>query len=155
MNENKELKDTYDARVQNYLETIIDCQIAKLSKPLCGCGRHSHPQFMFLLFDNGGQESLRVDPLLDIVGDIEELQSMSELARFTFNRKPKTKRKAKDNEIKQTYYPKGMKWLSDATLQRICDFVLMDYLAFDFEPPLLCCKQIKLDMMNIIKYGQE
>lgn len=147
-------ENSYDVRVQKYLQSTITCLVKEKDNhdvpiDLCRCSTHSHPQFQYFLFQNG--DEILVDPKLRIVGDMMELESVSELTGFTFNRPSIIGRNAEDNVIKKTHFPKSIDLLSNSTLQNICDFVLMDYIAFDFEPPSLCREQIESDIMSIMK----
>lgn len=153
--------ESYEMRVKSYLNVTAHCygkdglpisETATKGKSLCTCSKHSHSQFMYLLFNNDGNETTKIEPQLEIVGDMMELQSVAEMVGFTFERKAKIGRSSNDNDIKKKYYPKRIDLLSESTLQDLCDFVMMDYIAFDFEPPSTCRKQIRADLMNLVNH---
>ena len=152
--------DSYDIRVQQYLNTTLDCTRKRYNKDLwillpkaernfCACTEHVHPQSLFLLFKENGY--VKVDPKLDLVGDLKELKTLVRLVGFTLKRRIKAKRVAEKNVVKTTFFPKRKDLLSDSTLKLLCDYLVMDYLLFDYEPPSACHEQIMSDFVNILE----
>lgn len=148
---------SYDERVLHYLDGIKRCREVGRTAPktadeakFCGCSCHVHPQISFFLFDDG-HGGIQLDPKLDIVGDLMELEKISGLAGFKFTHYPKILRHTNGDKTKVTYFPKRKDLLSDSTLQRICDYIVGDYLVFDYEPPAVCKEQIQKDFIDVMK----
>ena len=138
-------------RLQFWLYHLEDC----LSRPpkergeKCLCGQHSYPQSNFLLNPQGGK---MIDPNIEFIGDIREIHGMLQLTGLKYDQsKVPRARFARDNPLKNDKFNWDKKSLSRNTLLHICEFVILDYYLFDFKPPGICRKQVKLHIAMIEK----
>lgn len=133
-------------RIASWLDKLEEEVVSQKSKH--PCYGHSLPQASFMLDPHNNEKF--ISPKLEIIGDLHELSAMLEMVGFT---KPPKKRarSASDNHIKVDRYPKDIRLLSDQTVQRICKFVMVDYLFFDFEPPSPC-REIVQSYVEMVWY---
>jgi hypothetical protein len=125
------VQGSYDQRVRRWLNQCLEFK-KTIGR---GCERHSLPQANFLMSDMNGT----IYPQLTIVGDLREIPSVLEtIVRFAYNASLGDGRVAADNSFKLRYFAARPDQLSDATLEKICDFIMLDYVLFDFEPPEAC-----------------
>lgn len=86
------------------------------------------------MIDNNGH----VDHHVTLIGDLEEMDNVLEIADF-FNYTDKVKgRDASANAVKAEYFPKRRELLQDRTILELCEFFALDYFLFDFKPPEIC-----------------
>lgn len=150
---------SYDVRVQNYLMSAVECsrgrkersrRLTLAEKKFCSCSKHVLPQFTYLLYRNERNNEIQIDPKLDIIGEMNEMSKLVKLAGFSFDRAVKTGRNAESNVIKTTYFPKRIDLLSNKTLEGLCRFLVMDYIAFDYDPPSACFNQLESDFIDVL-----
>ena len=129
--------DAYDDRVTAWLQYV---QSPKRIRCLNTVMPHSMPQANYLW---EGDRKFEWDEKLDLVGDLDELPGLLELIDVHYNESLKKGNAAKDNEIKNRYFPRNKSILSNSTLKSICSYVALDYYLFSFEPPP-ACRQVLL-----------
>mmetsp|Transcript_21905 Transcript_21905/g.38568 ORF Transcript_21905/g.38568 Transcript_21905/m.38568 type:complete len:392 (+) Transcript_21905:67-1242(+) len=128
---------SYDERIQMWLNLMELQECGRhFDRALCLCSDHSLPQAVFLFKGKG--PGTTIHPNLEIVGHIKELDGVLELVNFGFNSSISTGRNATENPVKATHFPKRIDLLSQNTLQKLCQFLALDYYFFDFEPPEEC-----------------
>lgn len=115
----------YDHRVSDWLDEVKQSGM---------CERHSYPQVSFLLNGNG-----QFYPQIKAIGDMKEMSTfLEQIAEFPYNHSIGTGRNATQNELKMKHFPSRKDLLSTETIQKICQFVALDYYFLDFEPPVAC-----------------
>jgi hypothetical protein len=125
------IKGSYDQRVRQWLEKCLVLDKMDIGQ---SCLRHSLPQANFLMSKNG-----TIYPQLAVVGDLREMPSFLEtIVGIPYSASRGEGRVAADNSIKRRYFAAFPDLLSNATLEKICDFIMLDYVLFDFEPPGAC-----------------
>ncbi len=140
---------TLDVSIDSRIESWMDCVEAFIEggRDACtNCAKHSYPQSSFMMHPDDLES---IHPSLEMIGDLKELEGMLEVAGFTDYDESKRERSSSENAIKVERYPRDKTLLSDKTLQRICDFVVLDYLLFDFDPPAACRDQLQSDIDSI------
>jgi len=126
-------------RIGSWLDSLED-QIASPKQGADPCLPHSFPQSSFMLNPNKLDS---ISPNLEMIGDLRELNAVLTIANFTIPPNSARARSASDNPKKVERYPRDMRLLSDQTVNRICEFVMLDYLLFDFEPPSACSESLQ------------
>jgi len=143
-----------DEQVQSWVKCVQGSTLKGDNVLPCKCSKHSYPQANFLL-ENDGQKYI-IDPLIDLVGDLKDLPRLVEMTGFGYGRPILPKgRDSSMNLLKIEKFPRDKTLLSDETLQRICDFVILDYYFFDYKPPEICRDQIEADIASIEKVSLE
>jgi len=140
---NLTISDAYDDKIKAWLQYV---QSPKRKPCLKRCMPHSLPQANYLWKSDSKFEW---DGKLDLVGDLDELPEFLELVNLHYKESVKNGKVAKDNEIKNRYFPRNKSILSNSTLQSICSFVALDYYLFSFEPPLACHKEIMANSVDM------
>lgn len=120
----------YDFRVRAFLNEVKQYTYPA---PILSCHTHAHPQANAMM--NTGR---RIDDRIKIVGDLEELTTVLDLANFEDTKEGIRDRTAATNQIKTGLFPKKREDLKDDTLLELCEYYALDYYLFDFEPPLIC-----------------
>ncbi|CAB9523609.1 expressed unknown protein [Seminavis robusta] len=135
----------YDSRIRQWLwevdhsiqQTVFQKGPCERQR-LCTCALHSVPQANFLIGVNDDGGTLLFDPRVTLIGDLQELPELFRLVGLEYNTSMDAGNQASQNVAKVDYFPKKKHLLSNATLQRICQFVRVDYFLFDFEMPETC-----------------
>ena len=78
------------------------------------------------------------DPRIDLIGHLEEFPHVLGLINFTYDPTIEDGRVSSQNVMKTKYFPRRIDWLSNETLQDLCQFLQLDYYMLDFEPPDAC-----------------
>eukprot|EP00551_Chaetoceros_affinis_P013961 CAMPEP_0203691368 /NCGR_PEP_ID=MMETSP0091-20130426/3678_1 /ASSEMBLY_ACC=CAM_ASM_001089 /TAXON_ID=426623 /ORGANISM="Chaetoceros affinis, Strain CCMP159" /LENGTH=122 /DNA_ID=CAMNT_0050561845 /DNA_START=143 /DNA_END=511 /DNA_ORIENTATION=+ len=113
----------------------------------CNCVSHSYPQTVFLLDPVTGQS---IDPSLELLGSLNELHGMLEIVGLKYDESSRSPvRASSTNPIKVEKYQWDKSLLSDETLRRICELVILDYYLLDFEPPAACLDQVTSNIASI------
>lgn len=141
----------YDERVKNWLVYVKDyCPFG--GNTLCACKRHSYPQANFLL-TNDSNGTWALHPRLEIVGDLRELKEVLSFVGLKYNEDIEPGRNASKSETKQRLFPREKGLISDTTMIELCQFLALDYLLFDFEPPDVCQNEIASLLINTSNSG--
>mmetsp|Transcript_23301 Transcript_23301/g.29381 ORF Transcript_23301/g.29381 Transcript_23301/m.29381 type:complete len:295 (+) Transcript_23301:84-968(+) len=122
-----------------WLWNLESCLSTKLRSrgPECVCISHSFPQATFLL--DPETKGTSILPNIEMVGHLSELHGMLLLAGLDYDpSEVKSVRIASTNPSKVSNFSWNKNMLSDGTLMLICEFVILDYYLFDFEPPARC-----------------
>ena len=128
----------YDGRIKKWLELVKekahkDIKCPKNDRIACGCRVHSFPQTNYLIGTNG-----TIDPRAVVVGDLLEMADLLSLVGFQYNNTLGTANNATENKRKNAYFPIRLDLVSNETMLAICNFVILDYVLFDFELPEAC-----------------
>lgn len=62
------------------------------------------------------------------------------IARFQMGTKHVEERDAGENMVKCLYVPSNRSLLSRSTLSELCEFLVMEYVRFDLDPPTICAE---------------
>lgn len=127
----------YDGRIRKWLER---CQILARGESYPEatamqrmCALHSMPQTNFLIANDS-----RVDPNILLVGDLQELPKLLQVAGVDYNHSILVGKNSLFSTLKTTYFPKKLHLIANDTMRSICDFLSLDYFLFDFELPEPC-----------------
>lgn len=121
----------YDRRILAWLNTV------KQSSGWLPCELHSYPQVNSLLNSKG-----QFHPQLKAIGDVQEMPAfLDRITSFAYNHNKTAGNDATTNHIKVNYFPARKDLLSDETLQKICEYISLDYYFFDYDPPMACTRE--------------
>ncbi len=136
-----------DERIQNWLKHVQ--RIMSQTNKTNYCVKHSYPQTNFIIDTNN---PMSIDPNIEFVGDLKELPGLLEMVGLKYKKRrfPEA-RAASGNLVKMKKYPTDKTKLSEETIKLICEFVILDYYLFAFEPPKVCRDQVLLDIKRIDK----
>lgn len=83
----------------------------------------------------------QIDQHVTIVGDLYEMKDVLKIAGFQ-NYTDKIKgRDSSANKVKSEYFPARRDLLHNQTILELCEFLVLDYYLFDFEPPEICVQE--------------
>jgi len=137
----------YDQRIRDWL-FVVKQPICNASSRACGLRTHSFPQSSFLLTSNR-TNTTEVEPMINIIGDLTELQHLLEFVGFQFNPSKKIGRNYSSNTKVSKTYPRQKYLLSNSTLRELCKFLELDYYLFDFEPPVVCLDILENEFLSV------
>jgi hypothetical protein len=127
----------YDGRIQKWLErtkALARGGAKSCRKSMeCICALHSLPQANFLITDDK-----RIGSKIRLVGDLQELPDLLELAGVQYNRSIAIGKNALLSTHKQNYFPRKAHLIANDTMRSVCEFLSLDYFLFDFELPEPC-----------------
>lgn len=135
---------SFDERIGIWLDYIQLC-------PTCHCVAHSLPQANFLLRHDDEVHTFYFDPRIEIVGHLHELPDLLNFIGLSYDNSIPPAKVSIEDEKKSRMFPREVNLLSQATIQRLCSFLVLDYYLFDFEPPKSCKAVFKKDMNEMTK----
>jgi len=146
-----------DTRIQNFVKAAKSCLVDPRSRKreICLNVAHAYPQAVFLLDPYGGES---FDPNVKFIGHLHEMSGLLKMVGFgkkQYKKPDLDARSASQNAVKVEAFPNDQQLLSDETLRVICEFVILDYYLFDFEPPVGCVSKVHSDMAMIEKVSSE
>mmetsp|Transcript_9782 Transcript_9782/g.12323 ORF Transcript_9782/g.12323 Transcript_9782/m.12323 type:complete len:390 (+) Transcript_9782:48-1217(+) len=144
-----------DSRVQSWVSLIQNCveeeqQLEfRVRSKECLCMVHSMPQANFIIDHDWHTQEKLIDYNLGMVGDMSDLYGILEVAGHVHQQKELPQSRKADDEGAKDSFPRDQSLLSEETIHKICEFVILDYYFFDFEPPASCREQVQSDMLEI------
>ncbi len=140
----------FDERIRNWLDNVYRCLPKTKNKgEECICVAHSYPQGNFLIDPETRQST---DPNIAFLGSLKELHGLLKMVGLKYDPSAiPPSRASADNKIKRERYQVDKELLTPETLRMICEFVILDYYLFDFEPPTPCLHKVKSDIALIEK----
>eukprot|EP00551_Chaetoceros_affinis_P013729 CAMPEP_0203692404 /NCGR_PEP_ID=MMETSP0091-20130426/4564_1 /ASSEMBLY_ACC=CAM_ASM_001089 /TAXON_ID=426623 /ORGANISM="Chaetoceros affinis, Strain CCMP159" /LENGTH=422 /DNA_ID=CAMNT_0050563205 /DNA_START=46 /DNA_END=1314 /DNA_ORIENTATION=+ len=147
-------------RVRSWLKFTRNCEKTQPAyrDKSCACSKHSFPQANFLLDpktrkkEDWHDNSMKaLEPNLEMVGDLREIHGMMEMAGLKYDNHTIKIRSSSKNPVKVRNFGWDKNMLGRKLLRKVCEYVILDYYLFDFEPPAGCRDLVEKHMTLIEK----